>query len=127
MSAAQSAARLRRIRTRRLLEPFGLSGDATLLLRDLLRLALQVGGCPLPGVCAATSHLLFETTQLVGGALAASRRRLRIVALHLAGGLPHLLGGAAHAGAPRLPLLLRARLRLTTLLACPLLLALLPL
>jgi hypothetical protein len=75
--------------------------DPTLFLRNLLGLALKVRRFPLPRISAATSHLLFKTTELFGSARAASRRRLRIVAMHLAGGLAHLLGSAADAGAWR--------------------------
>ena len=74
MPLKRPAASVRRIRSGGLLKPIGLSSDATLLLRNLLRLALKVRRFPLPRISAAAPHLLFKTTELFCRALAASRR-----------------------------------------------------
>jgi hypothetical protein len=113
--SCEPAARVCRIGSRVLLQPFGLAGDPPLLLRNLLCLTLKVRSLTLPCVGPATPHLLFEATELFGRTFAASRSGLRIVALHLAGRLAHLLGSTADARAARLTAWRRTALRLTGL------------
>jgi hypothetical protein len=86
--------------SRSFLETRSLARDPLLLAGDLSGLEAQLARRPLPRLVAIAAQLLLEAAEPRRGLLRAAGGRRRVVALQLARGVSHLLGGAAHLPLP---------------------------